>query len=327
MNVLVTGGAGYIGSHTAKALAMAGHRPVVFDNFEKGHREAVRWGPLVEGDLADRGRILAALREHRIEGAIHFAAYIAVGESMSQPERYFRNNVCNTLNLLGAMEEAGVKRIVFSSTAAVYGMPEKTPIPEDHPKAPVNAYGESKWMVEKMIEWFSQIHGFASARLRYFNAAGADPDGETGEDHEPETHLIPLALAAAAGDVPALQLFGTDYPTRDGTAIRDYIHVSDLADAHVRALAHIARTGEQLVLNLGTGEGHTVREVIDAAAKVTGLPVPYVERPRREGDPVALVADSGAARRALQWTPRHSSLEEILGTAWNWYRREKAVRV
>ncbi|MEZ5400425.1 MAG: UDP-glucose 4-epimerase GalE [Bryobacteraceae bacterium] len=321
MKILVTGGAGYIGSHTAKALARAGHTPVVFDSLEKGHEWAVRWGPLVRGDLSDRAKILSALREHEIEGVIHFAAYIAVGESMKEPERYFRNNLCNSLNLLGAMEEAGVRRIVFSSTAAVYGMPERTPIPEDHPKAPVNAYGESKLMVERLIEWFGEIHGFASARLRYFNAAGADPDGETGEDHDPETHLIPLVLAAAAGRIPSLQLFGADYPTRDGTAVRDYIHVTDLAEAHVRAFEHICRTGDRIVLNLGTGDGFTVREVIDVAARVMGRAVPFVERPRRDGDPVELVADSSAARRLLGWEPRHSSLDEILETAWRWYSR------
>ncbi|MEZ5351640.1 MAG: UDP-glucose 4-epimerase GalE [Bryobacteraceae bacterium] len=323
MNILVTGGAGYIGSHTAKALAQAGHVPVVYDNLEKGHRWAVQWGPLVEGDMADREKLLQTMKEHSIEGAIHFAAYIAVGESMSQPERYFRNNVCNSLNLLGAMEQAGVRRIVFSSTAAVYGMPESTPIPEDHRKAPVNAYGEGKWMVEKLIEWFGQIHGFHSARLRYFNAAGADPDCEIGEDHEPETHLIPLALAAAAGRIANLQLFGTDYPTKDGTAVRDYIHVTDLADAHVRALDHIGRTESSVILNLGTGEGHTVREVIETASRVTGREVPVLERPRREGDPAALVADSRAARELLNWEPSHSGLEEILETAWRWYRRNE----
>ncbi|MBM3736883.1 MAG: UDP-glucose 4-epimerase GalE [Acidobacteria bacterium] len=323
MHVLVAGGAGYIGSTTAKALSRAGHVPVVFDNLEKGHREAVRWGPFVEGDLADRAQLADTFRRFPIEGVIHFAAYIAVGESMREPVKYFRNNVANTLNLLEAMTGAGVRRIVFSSTAAVYGDPETTPIPEDHPLRPVSPYGESKLMVERLLEWFNVTHQIRPARLRYFNAAGADPDGETGENHDPETHLIPLALAAAAGDRDALELFGSDYPTADGTPVRDYIHVTDLADAHVRALDWLAGGGLNLTANLGTGEGFTVRQVLGAVEQVTGRPVPFVERPRRAGDPAVLIADSGRARRMLGWTPTHSSLEQIIGTAWNWYGRNR----
>jgi UDP-arabinose 4-epimerase len=321
MYVLVAGGAGYIGSQTAKALAQAGHTPVVYDSFEKGHRWATRWGPVVEGDLADRARLLQAFRDYPIEGVIDFAAYIAVGESMREPEMYFRNNVANTLTLLGAMREAGVQRIVFSSTAAVYGTPECSPIPEDHPLRPDSAYGDSKLMVERILGWFDQAHGIVSARLRYFNASGADPDGETGEDHDPETHLIPLALGAADGKIPHLSLFGTDYPTVDGTAIRDYIHVADLAAAHLLALDYLVRTGQSLTANLGTGQGYTVRQVINAVERVTGRKVPVIEAPRRAGDPVELVADPTRARQTLHWTPTHSSIEEIVATAWAWYQR------
>ncbi len=321
MHVLVAGGAGYIGSHTAKALAAAGHVPVVFDSLEKGHREAVRWGPLAQGDLADPAALEAAFRDYPIDGVIHFAAYIAVGESMKEPVRYFRNNVANTLNLVEAMLRADVRRIVFSSTAAVYGDPEEVPIPEDHPLRPVSVYGESKLMVERMLEWFGATAGLRSARLRYFNAAGCDPDGETGEDHEPETHLIPLALAAAAGKRSHLDLYGTDYPTADGTCIRDYIHVGDLASAHIRALDYLAERDRNLTANLGTGSGVTVREVLRTVEEVTGLPVPVLEKPRRDGDPISLVADSRRAQAELGWTPRHSSLREIVDTAWRWYRR------
>lgn len=321
MHVLVAGGAGYIGSHTAKALAAAGHTPIVYDNFEKGHHWAAKYGPVVEGDLADRPRLAETFRSHPIDGVIHFAAYIAVGESMREPEMYFRNNVSNTLNLLGAMRDAGVKRIVFSSTAAVYGTPERSPIPEDHPLRPDSVYGDSKLMVERILDWFGLAHGIASAKLRYFNASGADPDGEVGEDHHPETHLIPLALAAAAGKISHLSLFGTDYPTVDGTAVRDYIHVTDLAAAHLRALEYLGRTSQSLTANLGTGHGFTVRQVIQAVERVTGRPVPIVESPRRAGDSVELVADPSRARQLLNWTPQHSTLDEIVQTAWNWYQR------
>lgn len=284
MHVLVAGGAGYIGSHTAKALARAGHIPIVYDNFEKGHRSATRWGRVVEGDLSDRARLLEVFANYPIDGVIDFAAYIAVGESMREPEMYFRNNVANTLNLLGAMCEAGVRRIVFSSTAAVYGTPERSPIPESHPLRPDSVYGDSKLMVERMLDWFGQAHGITAAKLRYFNASGADPDGETGENHDPETHLIPLALAAAAGRMSHLSLFGADYPTADGTAVRDYIHVTDLATAHLLALDYLIRTGQSLTANLGTGQGYTVRQVINTVERVTGRQVPVVEAPRRVGD-------------------------------------------
>ncbi len=320
MNILVCGGAGYIGSQTAKTLAEAGHTPVVYDSLEKGHRWAVRWGPLVEGDLADRQRLAEAFSAYAIDAVIDFAAYLAVGESMSHPEKYFRNNVANTLNLLGAMNDAGVKRIVFSSTAAVYGMPQVCPIPEDHPLAPVNVYGETKLMVETMLDWFSSCHGFVSAKLRYFNAAGADPEGEIGEDHDPETHLIPLVIAAALGKIPSVDLYGTDYPTPDGTAIRDYIHVADLALAHLKALEYIVQSGRNLTANLGTGKGDSVREVIRTAEKLSCKPIPVLEKPRRAGDPPELVADSSRARKLLDWQPRYN-LDDILTHAWRWHRR------
>ena len=314
MHVLVTGGAGYIGSHTAKALARAGHVPVVYDSLEKGHRWAVKWGPLIEADLADRQRLAETFASYPIEAVIHFAAYIAVGESVKEPARYFRNNVANTIHLLEAMGQAGVARIVLSSTAAVYGDPREVPIPEDHPKNPVSPYGASKLMAENMLDWF----GVAAAKLRYFNAAGADPEGELGELHDPETHLIPLALAAAAGRRSALDVFGTDYATADGTAVRDYIHVTDLAEAHVLAMDYLCRSSKSVTANLGTGSGATVREVIRTVEEVTGRRVPVHEKPRREGDSQELMADASRAGQLLGWQPRHSSLEEIVATAWQW---------
>src|SRR5579859_2451328 len=250
MRILVTGGAGYIGSHTAKALARAGYEPVVFDNFVTGHRSAARWGHLVEGDLQDAGLISKVIKEHDVKAVIHFAASLLVGESMIQPQKYFWNNVVNTLKLLDAMLATGVKHIVFSSSAAVYGTPEKVPIPEDHPLRPINPYGETKLIMERALHWYGVAYGLRSAALRYFNAAGADPEGEIGEEHDPETHLIPLILDAALGKRAAIDVFGTDYPTPDGTAIRDYIHVQDLADAHVKALAYLFDGGETTQVNL-----------------------------------------------------------------------------
>jgi len=255
---------------------------------------------------------------------MHFAAFAYVGESMAKPELYFRNNVVNSLGLLEAMRETGVKRIVFSSTCATYGVPETVPIREDMPQRPVNPYGESKLMIERALHWYGVAHGFGHAALRYFNAAGADPDGEIGEHHEPETHLIPLILDAALGRRAQIDVFGTDYPTPDGTAIRDYIHVTDLADAHVRALAHLERGGDSMALNLATGQGHSVREVIAAAERVTGRRIPRREAARRPGDPPALVADAARARALLGWTPRHSDLDSILATAWRWHRQRFA---
>jgi UDP-arabinose 4-epimerase len=318
MQILITGGAGYIGSHTAKRLAQAGYEPVVLDNLRHGHRWAVRWGPFVEIDLSDREGLQQVFQRYRIAAVIHFAAFAYVGESMRAPSEYFRNNVVNTLNLLDAMRENGVSRIVFSSTCATYGEPQQVPIPEDHPQRPVNPYGESKLMVERLLEWYGQAYGLGWTALRYFNAAGADPDGELGEVHDPETHLIPRAIAAAMGDLPALDLFGTDYDTPDGTAVRDYIHVTDLADAHLKALLRLNQGARSTAFNLGTGRGHSVREVISMIDQVSRQPVPVNESPRRAGDPPMLVANSERACRELDWTPRFSSLQQIVETAWRW---------
>src|SRR6187455_2003519 len=285
MRILITGGAGYIGSHTAKLLAASGHAPIVFDDFTQGHDWAVKWGALERGSLADQGRLREVFAAHKVEAVVHFAASALVGESMSQPTKYFRNNTVATLNLLNAMREAGVGTIVFSSTCATYGDPVRVPIDEAHPQAPVNPYGESKLMVEKMLRWYGEIHGLRWMALRYFNAAGADPDGEIGEDHDPETHLIPLVVGAAQGTRPPVGIFGTDYATPDGTAVRDYIHVTDLADAHLRALDRLGAGTPSQAINLGTGRGHSVREVVETVARVSGKTVPCVESPRRPGDP------------------------------------------
>jgi UDP-glucose-4-epimerase GalE len=321
MNVLVAGGAGYIGSHACKMLAASGHQPVVYDNMSFGHQWAVNWGPLVQADLADREAIVAALKEHRIDAVMHFAAFINVGESMKLPGKYFRNNFSNAVNLLDAMVEAQVPAIVFSSTAAVYGDPETVPLPETHPHAPVNAYGESKLFVERALRWYREIHGIRSVALRYFNAAGADPEAQIGEDHSPETHLIPLVIHAVQGKRPKVDVYGTDYPTPDGTAIRDYIHVNDLADAHLRALSYLKNGGDSTAANLGTGTGHSVREVIQQVARTTGREVPYQDCPRRAGDPPELVADARKSFELFGWKPQHSTLEEIVETAWRWHNR------
>ena len=319
--ILVTGGAGYVGSHACKALTGAGYKPVVYDNLSRGHREAVRWGPIVEGDLDDSARLIEAMHTHQITAVMHFAAFAFVGESVTDPELYYRNNVGGTLALLGAMRQAGVETIVFSSTCAVYGVPETVPIRETTAKAPLSPYGETKLAIERALHWYAGAYGMRYAALRYFNAAGADPDGEIGEDHEPETHLIPLVLRAALDRGDPVQIFGTDYPTPDGTAIRDYVHVTDLADAHVRALAYLTAGGDSLALNLGTGQGHSVREVVAAAGRIGGRPVPRREVPRRPGDPPELVADPAFARSRLGWRPRHSELDTIIRTALAWERR------
>jgi len=316
--VLVTGGAGFIGAHACKALARAGYQPVAYDNLSRGRREFVRWGPLVEGDIADRALTLATLRRYRPVGVMHFAAYALVGESMIDPALYFRNNVVGSLALFDSLRDAGMPPLVFSSTCAVYGFPDTTPIAESATQRPVNPYGESKRMVERALHWLEQAHGLRYVALRYFNAAGADPDGEIGEAHEPETHLIPLVLDAVAGRRGAVALYGTDYPTPDGTAIRDYIHVQDLAEAHVLALDYLLAGGAGAALNLGTGVGHSVREVIDVAARVTGREVPCREAPRRAGDPPVLVADARRARSLLRWQPRLPALEAMVASAWHW---------
>jgi UDP-arabinose 4-epimerase len=325
VSILIVGGAGYIGSQTAKRVAQAGLEPVVFDNLVYGHKWAVKWGPLVEGDLADRALIKDVLEEHRVTAVVHFAAYAYVGESVTNPRKYFRNNVAGTINLLDAMIDAEVRDIVFSSTCATYGEPVTVPIAEDHPQSPVNPYGETKLTVEKILHWYGRAYGMRFAALRYFNAAGADPDGEIGEDHDPETHLIPLAIAAALGG-KGLEIYGTDYATPDGTAVRDYIHVQDLADAHVAALEKLRAGTTRLLVNLGTGRGHSVREVIAAVEKVSGKKVPVREAGRRGGDPPALVADARLAAEVLGWTPRIPSIETIVQHAWRWTQRRAEER-
>ena len=319
-SILVTGGAGYIGSHTCKALHHAGFTPVTLDNLVYGHREAVKWGPFIEGDLNDRALLEQVIREHAVTAVIHFAAYAYVGESMQYPEKYFSNNVVNTLNLLDVMKNCGAGNIVFSSTCATYGVPTRLPIDEQHPQHPVNPYGESKLFVERVLQWYEVAHGIKSVPLRYFNAAGADAEGEIGEDHTPETHLIPLIIEAALGLRSHVQVFGTDYPTPDGTAIRDYIHVTDLGDAHVKALEYLLAGGDSVALNLGTGNGYSVKEVISAVEKVSGRPVPVQLAPRRPGDPSELVADAVNANQRLGWRSTHSSLENIARTAWQWHQ-------
>jgi len=324
--VLVTGGAGYIGSHTCKALAQAGYLPVTIDNFVYGHDWAVKWGPLEEGDIGDPEFVERVIREHRIEAVVHFAAYAYVGESMSEPAMYFRNNVINSLRLLDAMQGCGVQNIVFSSTCATYGMPEEVPIGEEHPQKPVNPYGESKLFIERAMHWHGNAYGLRSVALRYFNAAGADPDGELGEDHDPECHLIPLAITAALGKGHELRVFGNDYPTLDGTAVRDYVHVTDLAQAHVKALDYLTRGGTSTALNLGTGAGHSVREVIAAVERASGRRVPMREAPRRAGDPPLLIAAPGRAREVLGWEPKLSDVDTIVTTALRWHMRQMGIQ-
>ena len=321
--VLVTGGAGYIGSHTCKALAAAGYLPVAYDNLVHGHTWAVKWGPFVQGDVADAERLLHTLRTHEIESVIHFAAFAYVGESMAKPAMYFRNNTVNTLTLLETMREAGADKIVCSSTCATYGVPDEVPMHEDSRQEPINPYGESKLFVEKMLRWCDHAHGLRSISLRYFNAAGADLDGEIGEDHRPETHLIPLAIQAALGERKHLDVYGTDYPTRDGTAIRDYIHVADLASAHVQALRRLEAGGASTALNLGTGHGHSVKDVIAMIERVSGRRVPVVHAPRRAGDPPELVAGATLACETLGWNPALSSLQHIIESAWRWHAEHR----
>ena len=327
MKILVTGGAGYIGSHACKALSRAGHEPIVYDSLEHGFRDFVCWGPLEEGSTLDNERLAGVLRTHRPDAVMHFAAYIAAGESVEHPAKYYRNNTAGTLSLLQAMRDAGVGRLVFSSTAAVYGNPLSTPIAEDHRLAPINPYAHSKLFVEQLLKDFETAHGLKSVALRYFNAAGADPDGELGECHDPESHLIPLALRAAFGEGKALTVFGSDYDTPDGTPIRDYIHVADLAEAHVAALGHLLSGGASATANLGVGNGYSVREVLTATARVLGREVPTAEGARRPGDPTVLVADPGLAMRLLSWQPRFTTLDGIIETAARWEKSDRRRKV
>jgi UDP-glucose-4-epimerase GalE len=322
MNVLVAGGAGYIGSHTVKRLKESGHTPVIYDNLSRGHRSVVDIlkVPMIAADLNDRPVLLAALREHKIDTVMHFAAYAYVGESVDQPLEYYRNNVATTISVLQTMQEAGVERFVFSSTCAVYGDPDSVPITENEKKAPVSPYGRSKLLVEQILQdtplgW----KNFKYAALRYFNASGCAMDGTLGEDHDPETHLIPVILQAILGVRPGITVFGTDYPTKDGTNVRDYIHVDDLADAHIKAMEKLDEQ-KQLFCNLGTGNGFSVKEIIATAEKVTGKKVPVTYGPRRPGDAIALYADPSRAKQLLGWEAKHKDPESIIRSAWNWFK-------
>lgn len=320
MAILVTGGAGYIGSHTVAALLERGEEVVVIDSLQTGHKEALLGGKLYEGDLRDKELLKKLFAENQIEGVIHFAANSLVGESMQNPGKYYDNNMYGTLCLLEAMNEAGVRRIVFSSTAATYGEPEKTPIEETDRTEPTNVYGETKLMMERMIRWYDRVLNVRYVALRYFNAAGAHESGKIGEDHRPETHLIPIVLQTALGQRSHISVFGEDYPTEDGTCIRDYLHVSDLADAHLRAIDYLKNDGKSDVFNLGSGSGFSVREIIETARKVTGKEIPVKTEPRRAGDPAILIASSQKAREVLGWTPARENIETIIASAWNWHQ-------
>jgi UDP-arabinose 4-epimerase len=324
MKILVTGGAGYIGSHACKALAEAGHVPVTYDNLSTGHAWAVQWGPLERGDILDAERLAEVMRTHRPDAVMHFAALAYVGESVKDPERYYRINVTGTLNLLAAIRAHNVSRLVFSSSCATYGIPARIPITVDTPQNPVNPYGWTKLIGERAIADHCAAFGIGAVALRYFNAAGADPHGGIGEDHDPETHLIPLALQVAAGQRAQLDLYGDDYPTPDGTCVRDYVHVSDLAQAHVLALAHCI-PGTMQACNLGVERGYSVREVIDAVARITGRSVGHRIAPRRAGDPPALVADASSAHALLRWRPVHVGLEPMVTTAWAWHQAHHGI--
>src|SRR5262245_11262922 len=325
VKILVTGGAGYIGSHTCKALAAAGYAPVVLDDLSAGHDWAVKWGPLIVGDIADQALVLKTLKRFHIGAVIHFAAHGYVGESVQHPRKYFDNNVSKTLTLLNSLLDAGVDKVVFSSSCAVYGIPRELPIAENHPQNPINPYGASKLFVENILSWYEQAYGLRYTNLRYFNAAGADPDGEIGEDHTPETHLIPRVIAAAQSQKSALEIFGTDYDTADGTPVRDYVHVCDLAIAHVKALDRLLDGGKSASVNLGTGRGHSIRDVISAIEAVGGRAVPVVEGRRRAGDPPALIANPQLGQSLLGWKPLKSDLHTIVQTAWQWPQNRALV--
>ncbi|MFW6036051.1 MAG: UDP-glucose 4-epimerase GalE [Halothermotrichaceae bacterium] len=320
MNILVTGGAGYIGSHVAKRLLEDNNNVVVFDNLIKGHQEAVLGGKFIEGDLADKTLLDKIMREEKIEGVIHLAAHSLVGESMEKPGKYYHNNMCNGLNLLEAMKDNNINYIVFSSTAAVYGEPKEVPIQEDHPTNPTNTYGETKLIFENIMARYDQLTNLKYVSLRYFNAAGADPEGQIGEAHDPETHLIPIVLQKALGERENLYIFGDDYPTKDGSCVRDYIHVNDLADAHILAIRALADGMNSRIYNLGNGEGYSVKEVIDTTSEVVGKKINAEIGDRRAGDPAVLVASSDKIRKELGWIPKYPDLKTIIKTAWNWHK-------
>ena len=319
-NILVVGGAGYIGSHMCKYLSKNGHLPIILDNLSRGHGKAVKWGPLIEGSISDRNILKRVFSEHRIDAVMHYAAYSYVGESVTDPSMYYQNNLADTICLLSEMVEAEIKKIVFSSSCAVYGEPEEIPITENHPQNPVNPYGRTKYMVEQVLNDFKYAYGVESVSLRYFNAAGADPEGELGEDHNPESHLIPLAIQAALGKHEEIHIYGNDYPTHDGTCIRDFIHVEDLAESHLLALKRLLNGKGGGTYNLGNGQGYSVREVIDITRRITGKPIRDRVVDRRDGDPAVLVGSSDKAKNELGWNPRFPDLESIVETAWHWHQ-------
>jgi UDP-glucose 4-epimerase len=316
--ILVVGGAGYIGSHMVKCLLQHGEDVLIMDTLEKGHRDAIVGGKFVEGDLRRPDDLKRVFGKHDVESVMHFAAYASVGDSVKNPSTYYENNVLGCYALLEAMRAHKINKLIFSSSAAVYGEPNTVPIPEDHPKNPTNPYGETKWVMEKMLQWYGAAYGIRSISLRYFNAAGADPDGQIGEDHEPEEHLIPVALLALLGKRDKLKIFGTDWPTPDGTCIRDFIHVNDLAEAHFLAVQALRKGGQTTAYNLGNGHGYSVKEVIQSVEKVADKKVPYEAAPRRAGDPARLVASSDRIKSELGWRPKYPQLETIITHAWNW---------
>ncbi|MFG6365642.1 UDP-glucose 4-epimerase GalE [Schaedlerella sp.] len=320
MAILVCGGAGYIGSHVNKQLSREGYETVVFDNLIYGHREAVKWGSFVEGDLANENDIEAVFSAHRIDAVFHFAAYAYVGESVTEPEKYYYNNVVNTLNLLKVMKRHGCNKLIFSSTCATYGEPEKVPITEDMPQNPINPYGMTKLTVERILKDYQKAYGMQFAVLRYFNAAGADPDGEIGESHDPETHIIPLMLDAASGKRDDIKVFGTDYDTPDGSCVRDYIHVADLADVHIRALHYLEEGNPGDFFNLGSTIGTSVLEVVESVKRVTGREFQVTLSERRQGDPAKLVGSSDKARKVLGWEPKYGEIDAIVDHAWKWHK-------
>lgn len=324
--ILVTGGAGYIGSHTCKLLSHSGYEPVTLDNLSTGRRDFVKWGPLIIGDIGDAALVKSIIKDNKIQAVVHFAAHAYVGESVIHPRKYFDNNVTGTLKLLDGMLDAGVKKIVFSSSCATYGMPETTPIAESQNQRPINPYGESKLFIEKVLAWYQRAYGLEWLALRYFNAAGADPEGEVGEAHDPETHLIPLAIFACMGKLPQLNIFGTDYPTGDGTAVRDFIHVSDLASAHALGLDYLLKGGASVAVNLGTGRGYSVLQVVRAVEEVLQKKCPVKLMPRRDGDPAVLTAQAELAQKCLGWTPKLSEIQDVVKTACAWFLDENKAR-
>jgi UDP-glucose 4-epimerase len=327
MKVLVVGGAGYIGSHMVKMLAQAGHDVVTLDNLSNGYRDAVMYGEFVEGDIADATLLDQLFSNYSFDGVMHFASYIQVGESVEKPSMYYRNNVCNTQTLLDAMLDHGIRSFIFSSTAATFGEPEYTPIDEAHPQKPINPYGHSKLMVEQILQDYDHAYGLKSVSLRYFNAAGADPEGELGERHIPETHLIPLVLQAASGRRDCITVFGTDYDTEDGTCVRDYIHINDLCSAHLLGLEHLVAGGDSRAYNMGNGQGYSIKQVIDVAKQVTGNDFTVQTGERRSGDPARLVADSSLLQKELGWKPEYTDLESIIRHAWAWEQKYNTWKV